>query len=65
MFPATHTVLVQDNRTRSGDSAAVPRVISQLPFDDTGDSSSFNDDYGCLATVCMQQIKYTVCLSVA
>lgn len=59
MFPATHTVFVQDNRTRSGDSAAVPRVISQLPFDDTGDSSSFNDDYGCLATDQSPDVVYS------
>jgi hypothetical protein len=57
-FPATHTVFVQDNRTRSGDTAAVPHVISQLPFDDVGDSSAFTDDYGCLATVRSSTVEH-------
>jgi hypothetical protein len=50
-FPAFHTVLVSDSRRRSGENAAMARVIASLPFTDTGDSSGFADNYRCQATV--------------
>lgn len=50
-LPAFHTVLVSDSRRRSGENAAMARVIASLPFNDTGDSSGFADNYGCQATV--------------
>lgn len=58
-FPAIHTVLVSDSRRRSGDTAAMARVISHLPFKDAGDTSSFTDNYGC------QPMVSCLCLSAA
>jgi hypothetical protein len=48
-----HTVLVDDSRPRSGENAAMARVITQLPFNDTGDSTTFGDNVRCQATVSM------------
>lgn len=50
-YPALHTILVNDLRQRSGDTASMARVIAALPFNDTGDSTAFADNYGCQATV--------------
>jgi hypothetical protein len=50
-YPSIHTVLVNDIRRRSGDTASMARVITKLPFNDTGDSTAFTDNYGCQATV--------------
>lgn len=52
-YPAIHTVLVDDSRPRSGENAAMARVITKLPFNDTGDSTTFADNYRCQATVSM------------
>lgn len=50
-FPAIHTVLVLDSRKRSGEHAAMARVIQKLPFTISGDTSGFADNYRCQATV--------------
>lgn len=51
LYPAVHTVLVQDSRRKSGDGAEMARIIPKLPFNDTGDSSIYTDNYGCQVTV--------------
>jgi hypothetical protein len=55
-YPAIHTVLVADSRPRSGENAAMARVIAKLPFNDTTDSTTFADNYRCQATVSMLAI---------
>lgn len=57
IYPAMHTVLVEDNRKKSGDSAGMARVITRLPFNDTGDSSTYTDNYGCQVTVSIGLIR--------
>jgi hypothetical protein len=42
---------MRDDRRRSGDGAAMARVIRAVPFKDGGDSTGFDDNYGCQLTV--------------
>lgn len=51
MLPSVHTALVHDSRKKSGDSADMARIINRLPFNDTGDSSVYTDNYACQVTV--------------
>lgn len=40
-----HTIRVFDSRPLTGENAKSPRVVTKLPFKDSGDSSAFKDDY--------------------
>lgn len=42
-----HTVTVKDPRPPTGESAASPRIVMQLPFSDAGDSGTFKGEYTC------------------
>ena len=48
---ALYTARVNDTRPLSGESAASPRVVAALPFQDKADTSGFADDYSCQAQV--------------
>lgn len=48
-----HSLRVEDGRQLTGKSPASPRIILQLPFNDTGDSTAFGPGsaYSCEADV--------------
>jgi hypothetical protein len=60
-LPSLQTVLVHDTRRRSGDTAAMARVIARVPFNDSGDTSAFDDNYSCQLSVrrSLVELAYT------
>ncbi|KAI8473237.1 MAG: peptidase S8/S53 domain-containing protein [Monoraphidium minutum] len=57
---ALYTARITDDRPESGETAAAPRVVRSLPFQDKGDTSRFGDEYSCQAQDAAPDVIYAI-----